>query len=267
MRIVEELVEYFSELLSEGQKKAVGELLGAKLRRGYDVDDREDFDDFDEHDKYDEYEECGFAVPDRRSGHAAGKRRPLRRPETTAAELAAIFRKMVREWGGEIGMPGLPDLLSALAAKVAPVRPAGKSRMSIWRRFTLMVAALKDLDEDALSEALAALIAERRQQEWYAPKDMFVELFKCGFCGDFGGLAKAFCAQQVHGKAAKAVLAELRNSVYPERPQRTGNTNLSTVFLRNRDIVTIFNFYRLQRKLEYIISQTVNEAIERLKKR
>ena len=95
MKLISELVDYFAELLTAEQKNAAMQL-GVIPSRERDEDYFEDQYD-EEYDPYydrDPYEEYELPAPDRRQGHASGKRRPPRRPAITAAKLAAAFRDL-----------------------------------------------------------------------------------------------------------------------------------------------------------------------------
>lgn len=255
MKLISELVDYFSELLTEEQKNAARQL-GVIPSGGPDDDyfeDRyyEEYDPYYDRDPYDEYE---LPAPDRRMGHAAGKRRPPRRRAMTAARLAADFRKGAKAW---IDF----DIFIALAEKHDRNYLSELKRAGEWRRFMAAVACLKDLDADALGELLRQLLAEQKATGGTRFYDFFVA---CG-SGSLTYFAKNFCRRRVDGAAGRATLAALRDIAYPETVSTHRNTNLVRPFMENPDIAGIFDYYHVLRKLEYIYSQTGEEAVRRLK--
>lgn len=264
MQFIEELVEYFSELITEEQKSAVGRLFGIGAQsevhgRSRDSDEADDSDDFDEYDKYDEYE---FPATDRKHGHASGKRRPLRHPAITAVGLVEAFRKLASaHWKST-------PFAHRLFVELAEIRDknylAGRGRASEWRRFTAAVSCLRDLDVDTLVELIRQRFA--REQRSGDGNDLFYIWFILWRNGDFTRLADTFCRIHVEGVAGRAVLAALRGIAYPENAEALRNTNVFRPFLDNPELVGIFDYYRVLRKLEYIQRQTVEEATRRLKK-
>lgn len=60
-----------------------------------------------------------------------------------------------------------------------------------------------------------------------------------------------------------AVQRALRNTAWPEKKQTEENTNLFAPFLEVRELVVIFDYYRLLRKLEYVLSQALRQAVEK----
>ena len=168
MKLISELVDYFAELLTAEQKNAAMQL-GVIPSRERDEDYFEDqydeeYDPYYDRDPYDEYE---LPAPDRRMGHAAGKRRPPRRRAMTAARLAADFRKGAKEW---IDF----DIFIALAEKHDRNYLSKLKRAGEWRRFMAAVACLKDLDADALGELLRQLLAEQKATGGTRFYDFFV---------------------------------------------------------------------------------------------
>ena len=270
MAFIEELVEYFAELITDEQRNAVARLYGIpglltpealeELRNPRVGIPEDDYDPNQEWDEPDEEDRYGIPAPDRRSGHAGGKRRPLRRPSITAVKLAAEFRKAAKEhWKAH---PASRDFFLALAATHDPGYLAGLTRAGEWRRFAAAMAVLKDLDEDALAEDIKVLFGKERAAG--AGGRIVFDWFCAGDDGSFTQLAEKFCRRRVDGDAGRAVLAALRGIAYPEKPPLTRNTHVFRSFLDNPDIVAIFDYYRVLRKLECIRLRTLEALVRRL---
>jgi hypothetical protein len=262
MKFIDELVEYFAVLLTEEQKKEIKRLWHpAQDTDDDDLDDRDD--DHDDHDDegsseeypYEEYDTL-YDSPAKKgkSGHAAGKRRPLRHPAVSAEGLVSLFQKEVRKvWKSDCSL----ELYLSLAAAHDPAYLNGIRRTGNWRRFICAVECLKDLDADTLAGLLANLFKNHDQ-------DLFSGIFESFASGTFSDLANRFCRQKISGVAAKAVLADLRDIAYPEEKPIPARTRSYISFLDNADLAAIFHYYRIQRKLEYILKQTVDEALQRI---
>ena len=96
MQIIDELVEYFAELLTKKQSNAVAQLFGIPKRPDRDSPDGSYMPDGDdEDDEYGRYDEYEFPAKTRH-GHSGGKRRRWRHPVITAEGLAAAFRETAR---------------------------------------------------------------------------------------------------------------------------------------------------------------------------
>ena len=262
MKFIEELVEYFSELLTEEQKNQLELLCGDPASRDPDSDGRDVEDNFDGDDEYDPYEEYEFPAPDRRQGHASGKRRPLRQAAITAAGLVAAVRTEARKhWKA---VPVARDLVLALAETHDRNYLANRSRAGVWRRFTAAVESLKELDADPLSEVMERLLAAQTASG--DGRGLFRDWFEARRNGVFSLLADRFCRRRVDGVAGRATLAALRRIAYPEKVDPAQNTNVYRPFLDDPELVAIFDYYRVLRKLEFIQSKTIEEAARRLKK-
>jgi len=261
MQFISELLDYFRELLTSEQISAVVELY---TQRGSldDEDDRWQEDDFDDRDdEPDEYEAYEFPAPDRRQGHAAGKRRPLRHPALTAAGLVAAFRRAAKKCWNED--PTSRDIFFMLAKAHDRQYSAGVRRASEWRRFVSAVECLKDLDVDGLTDAIRAALAEREQRG--AERKLFYDWIVSWRTGGFLRLAESFCRRRVDGEAGRAVLAALREIAWPEKDSALRNTNRFRSFLDHPEVVVIFDYYRVLRRLEYILAQTAEEAARRFR--
>ncbi len=266
MQIIDELVEYFSDLLTQKQKQDIERLWHPVPDA--DDDDHDD-DSNDDHDvdsdayPYEEYDTL-YDSPAKKgkSGHAAGKRRPLRHPAVSAEGLVDLFQKEAKKtWRNKSFML---KLYLDLAAAHDPDYLTGKRRAGNWRRFILAVQSLKDLDADSLAGLLAHLSREMKDSPDPGLNDLFEGIFNSFSEGTFSDLADRFCRQIISGVAAKAVLADLRDIAYPEEKPHPSRTRTYISFLDNADLAAIFDYYRIQRKLEYILKQTIAEALQRI---
>lgn len=269
MEFIDELVDYFADLLTEGQKLKINEL----WHPAPDPDDDDEYDSVDDDNSdhwdngnrypYDEYDTL-YDSPAKKgkSGHAAGKRRPLRRPAVSAEGLVALFQKEAKKiWKSK---SCTLELYLALAATGNPAYLNGKSRVGQWRRFILAVESLKDLDADSLAGLLVRLTGKMKDSSDPRPNDLLKDIFHSFAEGTFSNLANRFCRQKISGVAARAILADLRDITYPEKRQNPARTRTYVSFLDNADLAAVFDYYRIQRKLEYILKQTVDEALQRV---
>ncbi|MBE6371278.1 MAG: hypothetical protein E7055_04325 [Lentisphaerae bacterium] len=260
MKFIDELVDYFAVLLTEEQKQ--------EIERLWHPDPDADDDDYDDHDNssgypYEEYDTL-YDSPAKKgkSSHAAGKRRPLRHPAVTAEGLVTLFQKEAKKvWKNKFFTVGL---YLSLAAAHDPAYLTGISHGGNWRHFILAVESLKDLDADSLAGLLARLSRKMKDSPDPDRNDLFRGIFTSFAEGTFSDLANRFCNQKISGVAAKAILADLRDITYPEGEQIPARTRTYISFLGNADLAAIFDYYRIQRKLEYILKQTVDEALQRI---
>ena len=282
MKFIDELVDYFADLLTEEQKREIARFWHPVPDYGKD-DECDEYDEYDEYGKnedmqypYEDYDTL-YDLPARRgsSGHSGGKRRPLRHPAFSAEQLVSIFQAKVRKaWNVDLSL----RLLRALAAVVDSGSPPRQSKIRIRRRFELAVDSLKELDEAALASRLSLLYRRCREEEG-PDRGLFRDLFyacisveagegpdapkKLGIDCRLSPLAEDFCREKVYGIAANAVQRTLRNTAWPEKKQTEENTNLFAPFLEVRELVVIFDYYRLLRKLEYVLSQALCQAVEK----
>lgn len=262
MHIIEELAAYFSELLTDEQMEAVAEFCGLSQQEkpvergnGRDPDDPWRDDEWGGSDEYPEYD----LPPDRRKGHAAGKRRPLRRPAVSAAGLVRIFRETAeRQWQET---PVSLEIFIALARVHDPNRMQGLTRAKNWRRFLAAVACLKDLDEDALACAIRLLLEERKRAG--TADVLFRDWLVSWREGRFARLADTFCRRKIEGSAPRAVLRALRSITWPGSAAPAGEVNSYRPFLENPELAAVFDYYRIQRKLEYLLKSSADEAVRR----
>ena len=119
---------------------------------------------------------------------------------------------------------------------------------------------LKDLDEEALADAIRILLGTEKSGSRLHLK----EWFDSWRDGSFTQLADRFCRSHVAGVAGRATLAALRDISYPEKTQNRNNTKYFRSFLDDPDIAVIFDYYRVLRKLEYILRRTLDEAARRV---
>ena len=270
MQFIEELVGYFSELITAEQRDEVERLWGLKPPAAAETaDDAEEAADAaaeaadggNEYDEYDEYDEYAPPAPHRRRGHAGGRRHSLPHRPVTPAELTAAFRKALREhWKAD---PVSRDILLGLARVRNGNRPADGKKTSEWRRFAAAVACLAELDEAELAENLMQLREERKTCSNGGL--LFDEWARSMWRGDFTGLADEFCRRHVDGDAAGSTLAALRGIAYPENAQNGGNAKYYRSFMTDPEIAVIFDYYRVLRKLEHILRQTLEEAARRVR--
>lgn len=270
MEFIDELVDYFADLLTEEQKQKINELWHpAPAPDDDDEYDSADDDNSDHGDDgsrypYEEYDTL-YDSPAKKgkAGHAAGKRRPLRHPAVTAEGLVALFQKEAKKiWKSN---SFTLELYLALAAVHDPAYLTGKRRgAGQWRRFILAVESLKDLDADSLAGLLARLSREMKDPSNPRSNDLFKGIFYSFAEGSFSDLANRFCRQKISGIAGRAVLADLRDITYPEGKRPPSRTRTYISFLDNADLTAVFDYYRIQRKLEYILKQTVAEALQRV---
>ncbi len=272
MKFIDELVEYFSDLLTEEQKQKI-ESLWHPAPVADDDDyfdysyadeyvDEEDYDDSDPY-PYEEYDSLydSPAKKGKSGGHAAGKRRPLRHPAVSAEGLVDLFQKEARKvWKND---PFSLELYIDLATAHDPNYLTGIRRTGNWRRFILAVQSLKDLDADCLAGLLALLSRKMKDSPDPGLNDLFEGIFNSFAEGTFSKLADRFCRQSISGVAARAVLADLRDIAYPEEKPISARTRTYISFLDNANLAAVFDYYRIQRKLEYILKQTIAEALQR----
>ena len=265
MHIIEELAAYFSELLTFEQEMAVAEICGLPPQEKLidpgedDYDARGLSDEYDESDEYPEYD----LPPDRRKGHAAGKRRPLRRPAVSAAGLVRIFREMARRQWKEV--PVSLDILSALAQVHDPNYLQGGSPRNKWRRFLAAVACLKDLDEDALADDIRRLL---EQQIRAVPVGiLFRDWFISWKRERFERLADDFCRRKIEGSAPRAVLRALQSITRSGSGAPAGDVSSYRPFLENPELVAIFDYYRVLWKVQRLLKASAYEAALRAVRR
>ena len=154
MQIIDELVEYFSDLLTQKQKQEI-ERLWHPVPDADDDDHDDDSNDDDDSDAY-PYEEYDtlYDSPAKKgkSGHAAGKRRPLRHPAVSAEGLVDLFQKEAKKtWQNK---SFTLELYLDLAAAHDPDCLTGIRHGRNWRRFILAVQSLTDL---ALRDVMRSL--------------------------------------------------------------------------------------------------------------
>ena len=266
MHIIEELAAYFSQLLTWEQKEAVAKICGLPPQDEEEFDEPayEDYDDCDcdcdwVYNEWSEFDDVYDLPPDRKKGHAAGKRRPLRRPVLTAAALVGIFRETAeRQWKET---PVSLEILIALARVRDPERLQGVTRAKNWRRFLAAVACLKDLDEDALACDIRLLLEERKRAG--TADVLFRDWFLSWRAGRFARLADSFCRRKIEGTASRAVLRALRSITWPESDAPAGEVSSYRAFLENPELVAVFDYYRILRKLEYLLKSSADEAVRR----
>lgn len=267
MQLIEELVDYFSELLTEDQKERIEQIWHIDLPSTAGDQAKICFPEGTpaaEKDPDEEYEKL-YDFP-RRTGkqaHAGRKRRPPRRAPVSAESLVAIFQKMAKTCWKQV--PVTLDLYLALA-KADPRYAEKKSRASRWQRFLLAVECLESLDETVLSNRLAALLQKEKKQPEGSRK-LFLELFGSMADRSFFRLTGDFSSQHITRGTAKAFLAALRNTVYPENPDKPVDTALFQSFLEIPDLAAVFSYYKIQRKLEYILKPAMAKARRRQRRR
>ena len=259
MKFVEELIDYFSELLSEEEKAAVERLfqLPALQKKSMYYDEV----DFctEEEDPDDEYDQDVLFPPQGRGkGHSRGKKRKWAHPVITAEGLVDLFRKDAKiQWER---VPVSLELFPALAGVHDPNFLSGR-KPTDWRRFIAAVECLKDLDEETLANRISRLLLEQKEKN--GPEDnLFALWFHSRRDGGFTALADRFCRRRVDGGAGRAVLRALRVISYPET-ETAVDTHVYRSFLENRDLVGIFSYYHILRKLEYLLEEAADEAVRR----
>ena len=264
MHIIEELAAYFSELLTFEQEMVVAEICGLPQQDEEDLyeSDYEDYydpdDEYGKCDEPDEYSEYDLP-PDRKKGHAAGKRRPLRRPAVSAAGLVRIFREAAeRQWQET---PVSLEIFIALAQVHDPNCLQGLTRAKNWRRFLAAVACLKDLDEEVLARDIRLLLEERKRAG--TADVLFRDWLISWREGRFARLADSFCRRKIEGSAPRAVLRALRSIAWPGSGVPAGEVNSYRPFLENPELAAVFDYYRILRKLQYLLTSSADEAVRR----
>ncbi|MBO4304898.1 MAG: hypothetical protein J6A21_09970 [Lentisphaeria bacterium] len=257
MKLVEELIDYFSELLTEEQKAAVGQLFHIPSPKEEDMFYPEDsLEEEEEPDVYDQ--DVLFPPQGSGKGHARGKKRKWAHPVITAAGLVALFRQDAKaQWKRT---PVSLELFPALAGVHDSNYLSGR-KPTHWRRFIAAVDCLKDLDEETLASKISLLLQEERKKP-EPGGNLFSLWFYSRQDGGFTALADHFCRRQVDGGAGRAVLRALRCISYPETDQAV-DTHVYREFLENGDLIGIFNYYRILRKLEYLLEAAADEAVRR----
>ena len=263
MHIIEEMVEYFSELLTKEQASEVERLFHVRLPQ--EDDDREsgrssDFEDDDDRydEPYDPYDQDVLFPPPRNrgGGHARGKRRRWRHPVVSAGDLVEIFRRAAKsEW------ERFPVSLELFLALAGIGTQAGK-KAGRWRNFLAAVEGLEDLDPDALGGRISLLLREERKKSG-AEANLFARWLHAQSTGGFTKLADDFCKSRIDGVAGRAVLKALRGITWPETAGADGDVHVYRPFLENRELVGIFGYYRILRKLEYLLEAAAAEAVRR----
>ncbi|MBE6374491.1 MAG: hypothetical protein E7055_20815 [Lentisphaerae bacterium] len=266
MRIIEEMVEYFSELLTEEQKAAVEKLFSIPSPEDDDYDEYyEDYEDdsgYDDEDfllDFDPYDQDVLFPPQGRGkGHSRGKKRKWAHPVITAEGLVALFRQDAEvQWER---VPVSLELFPALAGVHDPNFLSG-GKPTNWQRFIAAVNCLKDLDEETLAARISLLLLEQKEKNG-PENNLFAFWFHSRRYGGFTALADSFCRRRVEGGAGRAVLRALRVISYPEN-ETAVDTHVYRSFLENRDLVGIFSYYRILRKLEYLLETAADEALRR----
>ena len=197
MKFVEELIDYFSELLTEKQKAAVEQLYQIpslpdddeyyEEDSGYEDEDEDYLSDFDPYDQ-----DVLFPPQGRGKGHSRGKKRKWAHPVITAKGLVDLFRKDAKiQWER---VPVSLELFPALAKVHDPNYLSGR-KATDWRRFIAAVECLKDLDEETLATRISRLLLEQREKN--GPEgNLFALWFHSRRDGGFTALADRFCRRR-----------------------------------------------------------------------